>query len=356
MPIVQTSRLCPYTCAFCVSGKNRGKLRAFPIEQVREELHYICRRYADRPEFTMYIADENFGILKRDVEVAQIIRDCAERYGYPRKVFFYNDKRFTETSREVHKLLGHMDTLLPSSRTLTQRFPEVDAFVAEIEGEAGFHNIVSALLFPGTGLADALDGVAFGRDGNVVQGLPVGLSTDLDQLDSPYLSGILDPFLDGEFLPIVQTSRLCPYTCAFCVSGKNRGKLRDFPRAGAGACIDICQRVRRPTRIHHATSHDGNFGILKRDVERCTDHLATAPSATATRAGVLLQRSSGLQRLARGSQAAGPYVPYWLWTVDSATYNILWVVGACCVVRPSSDWNAAIGAWHRLKRNTNSLT
>ena len=42
--------------------------------------------------------------------------------------------------------------------------------------------------------------------------------------------------------------------------------------------------------------------------------------------------------------------------VDSATYNILWVVGACCVVRPSSDWNAAIGAWRRLKRNTNSLT
>ena len=48
--------------------------------------------------------------------------------------------------------------------------------------------------------------------------------------------------------------------------------------------------------------------------------------------------------------------PFTAYPVDSATYNILWVVGACCVVRPSSDWNAAIGAWRRLKRNTNSLT
>jgi radical SAM superfamily enzyme YgiQ (UPF0313 family) len=108
LPIIQTSRLCPYTCAFCVSGKNRGKLRAMPMDLVREELRYISRKYADRPEFTLYISDENFGILKRDVEVAEYLRECSQRYGYPRKIFFYNDKRFTETSRQVHEILGHL--------------------------------------------------------------------------------------------------------------------------------------------------------------------------------------------------------------------------------------------------------
>ncbi len=108
MPIIQTSRLCPYTCAFCVSGKSRGKLRAFPIEQVRAEMEYICRRFSDRPDFTIYISDENFGILKRDVEVAEHIRECSEKFGYPRKVFFYNDKRFTETSRQVHEAVGDL--------------------------------------------------------------------------------------------------------------------------------------------------------------------------------------------------------------------------------------------------------
>ena len=110
-PLIQTSRFCPYTCAFCVSGKNRGKLRGYPIEQVEEELKYVSKRYVDRPHHTMYLADENFGILKRDVEIAKIIKKCSEDYGYPLNVFFYNDKRFTETSRNVVEILGNLNGL-----------------------------------------------------------------------------------------------------------------------------------------------------------------------------------------------------------------------------------------------------
>ena len=108
-PLVQTSRFCPYTCAFCVSGKLRGKLRGYPIEQIEEEFKYVSKRYADRPHHTMYIADENFGILKRDVEVAEIIKKCSKDYNYPQNVFFYNDKRFKETSRKVIEILGDIN-------------------------------------------------------------------------------------------------------------------------------------------------------------------------------------------------------------------------------------------------------
>ena len=108
-PLVQTSRFCPYTCAFCVSGKLRGKLRGYPIEQIEEELKYVSKRYADRPHHTMYIADENFGILKRDVEIAEIIKKCSKDYNYPQNVFFYNDKRFKETSRKVIEILGDIN-------------------------------------------------------------------------------------------------------------------------------------------------------------------------------------------------------------------------------------------------------
>jgi len=107
-PLIQTSRFCPYTCAFCVSGKNRGKLRGYPIEQVKEELNYVCKKYADRPHHIMYLADENFGILKRDVEIAEHIKKCNKDFGYPQGIFFYNDKRFTETSRRVVKTLGEI--------------------------------------------------------------------------------------------------------------------------------------------------------------------------------------------------------------------------------------------------------
>jgi radical SAM superfamily enzyme YgiQ (UPF0313 family) len=105
-PLIQTSRFCPYTCAFCVSGKNRGKLRGYPLEQVREELIYVAKKYADRPHMTMFLADENFGILKRDEEVAEMIKQCHVDYGFPESLFFYNDKRFTETSRKIIEILG----------------------------------------------------------------------------------------------------------------------------------------------------------------------------------------------------------------------------------------------------------
>jgi len=108
MPMLQTSRLCPYTCAFCVSGKREGKLRAFPIEQVTEEVDYIASRYKDIPDLPLYIADDNFGILERDVEIAQHLRTISEKIGYPTKLFYYNDKKFGKTSRDVHDIVGYM--------------------------------------------------------------------------------------------------------------------------------------------------------------------------------------------------------------------------------------------------------
>lgn len=105
-PLVQTSRLCPYTCTFCVSGKNVGKLRAFPVEQIKEEITFIAKAFVDRPHFTFRLSDENFGILKRDVEIAEHILKCHKDIGWPQNVFFYNDKRFTKTAREVVGILG----------------------------------------------------------------------------------------------------------------------------------------------------------------------------------------------------------------------------------------------------------
>lgn len=107
-PMIQTSRLCPYTCSFCVSGKNRGKLRAFDLDQVREELRYIGRRFADRPDHRLYITDENFGILERDLQVADDILGARSETGYPEKIFYYNDKRFTKLSRLLQERVGHM--------------------------------------------------------------------------------------------------------------------------------------------------------------------------------------------------------------------------------------------------------
>jgi radical SAM superfamily enzyme YgiQ (UPF0313 family) len=110
MPMIQASRLCPYTCAFCTSGKNRGKLRMFPDEQVKAEIDLIAEKYKNRPHMMLLLSDENFGILPRDVGLAHYIREKSERAHYPQSVFFYNDKRFTQTSKNVIEALGQVNT------------------------------------------------------------------------------------------------------------------------------------------------------------------------------------------------------------------------------------------------------
>ena len=111
MPLIQTSRYCPYTCAYCVAGKTRGKIQGFPLDMVKEEISYISKVYADRPHFALQVADENFGLLKRDVEIAKHIRKCSEETHFPLQIFFYSDKRFTEEVRGVVKNLGSMNKM-----------------------------------------------------------------------------------------------------------------------------------------------------------------------------------------------------------------------------------------------------
>ena len=111
MPLIQMSRFCPYACAYCVSGKRRGNLRGFPLDMVKEEISFISKVYADRPHFTLQVADENFGILKRDLEIAKHIRKCSDEKGFPLQMFYYGDKRFTETARDIVESLGRINTM-----------------------------------------------------------------------------------------------------------------------------------------------------------------------------------------------------------------------------------------------------
>ena len=150
---------------------------------------------------------------------------------------------------------------------LFKRFPEVDAFVSN-EGELGFVNIVQELIENNSKLWDSpIDGVVFTDGDTLMEGKEVGLSLDLHQLDSPYLGGYLDSFLTGDFLPLLQTSRLCPYTCTFCVSGKNRGKLRGFPLEQVKAEIDYITHHFKDNPHLPMYIVDENFGILPQDME-----------------------------------------------------------------------------------------
>ena len=108
-PLLQATRTCPYLCTFCVSGKDRSKLRAFSMEQVKAEIDYIAFWNKDRPHVLLNLAELNFGINKQDPELAAYLKSVSDRTGYPKSVYFYSDKRFTETSKRVVEALGDIN-------------------------------------------------------------------------------------------------------------------------------------------------------------------------------------------------------------------------------------------------------
>jgi len=76
--IIETNRGCPYACAYC-DWSHSVDLRLFPLEKIRQELEWL----ADRKAEYVFCADANFGILKRDYEIAEDVVKIRQAKGYP---------------------------------------------------------------------------------------------------------------------------------------------------------------------------------------------------------------------------------------------------------------------------------
>ena len=75
----ETNRGCPYRCAFCYWGNNNSKVYRLSLERIAEEMEF----FAKNGVHSFWIADANFGILRSDAEVAQIMAEASARHGYP---------------------------------------------------------------------------------------------------------------------------------------------------------------------------------------------------------------------------------------------------------------------------------
>lgn len=120
MPVIQTMRGCPYRCMYCVSGERiYSKIRPFPIERVKDEILYIKQRTGNR---SLRITDDNFGVLERDVELAEFIGKLNSNEGYPVSLKVYTDKSVNERVRKVMLAIGR---LIPYNISLQSTTPEV---------------------------------------------------------------------------------------------------------------------------------------------------------------------------------------------------------------------------------------
>ncbi|RII26269.1 MAG: B12-binding domain-containing radical SAM protein [Geobacter sp.] len=122
---------------------------------------------------------------------------------------------------------------------LMERNPAVD-MVIRGEGETSFHDALLALAGTASwedaaaGLS-VVEGITFRTDEDVVANPEREAVADLDTLPSPFTAGLVDL---AKPLVYYETSRGCPFSCAFCMSSLEKG-VRSYPPSRIEADLNI---------------------------------------------------------------------------------------------------------------------
>ncbi|MDH6108766.1 tRNA A37 methylthiotransferase MiaB [Kitasatospora sp. MAP12-15] len=131
--VYETNRGCPYGCAFCYwGGATNSKVRQFPMERIEADLDRIIRLAG--PHMMLALADANFGILPRDVDIARMLVDTCERYG--KRVDF-----FVTWAKNCNKRIVQMAGLLRDGGLLAPVTLSAQSFSADALELANRSNI-----------------------------------------------------------------------------------------------------------------------------------------------------------------------------------------------------------------------
>lgn len=150
----------------------------------------------------------------------------------------WNARSVYEVCRIVHSVRPECTIVLggpevgPIAEDVLAAHPEVHAVVRG-EGELTFAALLSELASGGS--ARRVDGLSVRSGEHIVTTPDRPLIANLDDIPSPYLSGVLVATDGGAYL---ETYRGCPHACAYCFEGKGYGRLRSFSDERIAAEID----------------------------------------------------------------------------------------------------------------------
>jgi protein-tyrosine-phosphatase len=99
----ETNRGCPFSCTFCDWGSaTQSKVYRFEFERLQQEIEWFAEKRVE----IVYCADGNFGILARDVEIAETIAASKQATGFPAYFYVNSTKNATERLYTIQKILA----------------------------------------------------------------------------------------------------------------------------------------------------------------------------------------------------------------------------------------------------------
>lgn len=101
--LLETNRGCPYSCSYCYWGaKTKSRIQQYTRNRVFKEIDWFSKH---RIQF-VFCCDANFGILKRDIDIAKKVAANKRQYGYPDAFSIQNTKNSTEKIFMLQKILN----------------------------------------------------------------------------------------------------------------------------------------------------------------------------------------------------------------------------------------------------------
>lgn len=98
----ETDRGCPYTCRYCDwGGATEDKISLFPLEQIYADIMWSGQHKIPY----VFLCNANFGIKKRDIQIAEFFAECRARYGCPESVSTQNAKNPKKHTIQALKVL-----------------------------------------------------------------------------------------------------------------------------------------------------------------------------------------------------------------------------------------------------------